>query len=81
MGKLKFDKKIKTETDNSTGFKLFFSGGESGLKYELKISGDADCIGDFTREHRIEHFGQQFDFDFANNQKGFDEYGDQNDSE
>jgi len=74
MTKLVYVKKVKTESDDLELYKLFFNGGAKGLKFELKINGEADAIGDLMREFKLDYFGQHIDMKLENNQTSLEDH-------
>lgn len=69
MVKVIYKRLDSSETDENKNMILVFSGETADkLKYELKIKGNSESIGDFTKEMRIDFFGQQLDLMLSNKQ-------------
>ena len=74
MAVLRYNKTSSTETEDIKKLTLHFSGSQNGIVFDLKVSGDADSIGDKVRDLKLDMYGKHVEFELKNNQKEIGEY-------
>jgi len=74
MSKIRYVKLNTKETEDGKIIKLGFSGSFEGLIYKVTAEGNAENIGNFVRENKLDFFGQTLDFELKNTQTGLTDF-------
>ena len=74
MSKIRYVKLNTKETEDGKIIKLGFSGSFEGLIYKVTVEGNAENIGNFVRENKLDFFGQTLDFELKNTQTGLTDF-------